>query len=193
MSSSNYANLFPRGGTWSDGGTVGIPDNIEGQTIEYEDKDFSVTGPIKTTRSNRPVKCMVVKNASGGALLPKLRAKMKTDGSGNEFLGQVSGYAGVGEHGYPIDEFLPAAGVPNGDLFLVVVEGPATITAQDTTLTIAIGDIIVPATSGYVKELDTAATGTTIYTQLANAVGRAITAKTAATQGDVLVEVGAVS
>jgi hypothetical protein len=64
----------------------------------------------------------VVRNTSGIAILPRQLCIFK----GGFYGQQVNGlaYASAME-GYPADEFLPAAGVANNDLFYVVVDGPA--------------------------------------------------------------------
>ena len=48
---------------------------------------------------------------------------------------------------YPADEYLPAAGVPNGDLFYIVVEGPCMVTlAANNAQAITAGQKLVSAT-----------------------------------------------
>lgn len=190
----NEAPPFGRGETFfGTGGTPNANDgaNLEGKTWVFEDLDFTQAG-AKPARSNRDVTCMVVRNKTGSALLPKLIAKMKVDGSGKEFLGQVNGYATtVGDKGFPIDEFLPAAGVADNDLFWVVVAGPATVTsAASGTTTVAVAGYVIPATGGKVVAQDTTvilAPG--IYNQIQGAIGRAITA-VAAINTDFLIDVG---
>jgi hypothetical protein len=82
-------------------------------------------------QSNHTVECVCVKNTSGSALLPGQVAKFK-DGA---ILTEADGLAttstalmGV------VDEYLPAAGVPNGEVFWLVVSGPSTVTKTATSV-----------------------------------------------------------
>jgi hypothetical protein len=84
--------------------------------------------------SNRTVECICVKNTSGSALLPGQVAKFKD----SAILSEVDGLAvaattlmGV------VDEYLPAAGVPNGEVFWLVVRGPSTVTKTATSVAAA--------------------------------------------------------
>lgn len=195
---------FPRGGTgtfYSDPFTIdpGTNDNaglaLEGTEWVFEDKDFSQNG-VAPDRTNRLVTCRVVRNKSGGVLLPKRVAKVKIDGTVAELAGgQVTGYLStVGDKGYPIDEFLPAAGVVDGDLFYVVVKGPATVTSSSAgTTTLIVGQQAVAdgLAAGKVVAQDTTATGANIYAQIQGAIGRAMT-PVAAINTDFILDVGCV-
>ncbi len=172
---------FPLGTTWADGGTAASTDatHLEGKEYIVECIDYSDTGVTKPSLTGRYKKVRIVRNVTGSALLPKRIAKMKTDGSAKEYLSQVDEYATtVGELGYPIDEFLPAAGVGDQELFYVVVEGLAKVTsaaAGDTT--IAIGNFVIPSTDGKVIDQDvTVAAGAATFNQIQGAIGRAVTA-----------------
>ena len=190
---------FPRGATFYDGTVPNIPgtstpdtishQELEGKTWVWEDVDYSASASgVKLHRSGRFVTTMVVRNKAGATLTTpaKLLARMKTDGTGQEFTGQVSGVdPAVGELCYPIDEFLPGNVVAN-DLFWVVVDGPAKVitdTGGDTT--IAIGNYVIPGatTDGRVIDQDTTvAAGAATFAQIQGAVGIAITATTGNTQ-----------
>jgi hypothetical protein len=81
--------------------------------------------------SNRTVECIAVKNTSGSALLPGQVAKFKD----SAILSEVDGLAvaattlmGV------VDEYLPAAGVKDGEVFWLVVRGPSTVTKTATSV-----------------------------------------------------------
>lgn len=186
---------FGRGETFFNGGTTDSTSGQqhEGKVWEFEDIDYTPgTVGAKPARTNRSVKCMVVRNASGGALLPKRVAKMQTSNSPvHAFTGQVQGYAGVGDFGFPIDEFLPAAGVPANDLFWVVVEGPAKVTtAASGTTTIPVGAFAIAAANGFVVAQDTTViTAPGIYAQIQSAIGRSIDG-VAAISTDFLLQVG---
>lgn len=182
---------FERGATFYNGITP--PDatsggNLEGKIYVFEDLDLSVTG-TKSYRSGRPVKCMVVRNVSGATLLPKRLASLKL--SGLNFLGQVDGYATVdaAANCYPIDEWLPAAGVVANDLFYVVVDGPATVItglANGAGNNIAVGGNVCAltavtsqaTTAGRIQAQDLSSSATTLGNYVQNKIGMAMTART---------------
>ena len=130
---------FARGKTANDGNVPTTTPPLDfsqwlGKTWVFEDllynAPFTTSGSAKPARTGRYVKCMAVRNVSGGNLLPGMLAVMNTGGgvNGVGFVGEVSGYpSAVGQVCFPIDEFLPAAGVVNNDVFWVVVEGPASV------------------------------------------------------------------
>lgn len=189
--------FFGRGQTYFGGGTANATDgaHLLGQTRVFEDIDWGGTaGGMKTARTNRKVVCMAVRNTSGSTLLPKRVAKMKTDGSGYQYLSEVMGYAtSAGEVGYPIDEFLPAAGVVANDIFWVVVQGPAKVTtgaSGDTN--ISIGAYVVPTTDGKVVDQVVAEDDADIFPQIQGGVGRAVQAVNAINT-DFLINVGGVN
>jgi len=75
--------------------------------------------------SNHTVDCICVKNSSGRALLPRELVSLKVDGS-KLYLGDVEfGPASANSLVGVVDEYLPSAGVPNGEVFWIVVKGPA--------------------------------------------------------------------
>lgn len=192
---------FPRGqlGTgYSDPSTIDqtAETQLEGMEWVFPDLDYSVTLGAPAARSNRQVRCRVVRNKSGGALLPKKAVKPNDAATdGYSWGNQTNGYAALGD---PIlgvvDEFLPAAGAADGDLFWVVTNGPATCisdSAGDTN--IAIGKKVVPGggTAGNLVEQDTTVvTGPGLYNQIQSAVGRLMKAVNA-TSADIIVDVGA--
>lgn len=203
---------FGRGETFFNGGTVDSTsgENLEGMEWEFEDLDYSSTGSLKP-RTNRKVRCRIVRNSSGIALLPKRLVSFKA-GSFNK---QVDGYANVTSepHAYPVDEWLPAAGVPANDLFWIVVEGPAvclTDPANGEGNSIAEGDLVVALTAanstasgttgvgGRIQSVNarpfTAPTGVTstatLIQEMRGLIGPALTARTTnETHSAVLVEV----
>lgn len=198
---------FPRGSTWYDGNTIDSNDlggvNLEGTLWEFEDVDLSATG-AKSLRTNRPVICMIVRNVAAAALLPKRLVTMKTT-SGLTYTGQVDGYADTTAEApaFPVDEWLPSAGVPVNDLFYVVVEGPAMVLTD-----IASGANNVHSIGAYVVALTAATSGATtagrvapqdltgatavLGGQILGALGRALSARTTAnTNSDLLIDVRA--
>lgn len=257
---------------YSDPATLDTTANVQYEGMEYPwpDLDYTNTGN-PAMRSNRQVRCRIVRNKSGAAILPKKVLKnaataqtttlngainssvtsvVVTSGAAftatvpflvmvdNEIMnvtlvstntltvqrGQngttaashltaavislvtlglwewgnwAGGYAALGD---PIlgvaDEFLPAAGCPDGGLFWAVIRGPSmclTDSAGDTT--IPIGKVVVPGggTAGNVVEQDVSVvTATNIYNQLQSAVGR-VMHSTIALSSNVLVDVGAIA
>lgn len=137
---------FPRGRTafTALGQSVASTDgaNLVGRVVTFQDMDWSASPA--TPRSEHLVHCLIVRNTSGGPLLPKFLAQVSTTYA-------AAGYcATTGGEGFPIDEFLPAAGVAANDLFYVVIGGPAKcltdIAATNGNL-IAVGDWISALTA----------------------------------------------
>lgn len=192
---------FERGATFYNGETIDANDlgglGIEGMEWVFEDRDPGSA----TQRTNRPVRCRVLRNTSAGALLPKRLGRFEA-GAG-EFGSRVDGYATtLAAEAVPIDEYLPAAGVPVNDLFWGVIEGPAVILttlAGDATNVFSVGNWGVAATaatsgattSGRIEvQVLTGATAA-LANQVMNRIGRALTAATTAnTDTDVLFDVG---
>lgn len=113
----------------------------------------------------------VVKNASGGALLPGTVVVFKSSAPGWE----INGNAAVGTRGDGVvDPTLPAAGVANGDCFLMVVEGPTNF-VSDGAGVLAFGNkLVVGATGGRVKiQVAAPADETAVMVQVNSAVGYA--------------------
>jgi hypothetical protein len=196
---------FPRGSTWYNGGTIDSNnlggENLEGTIWEFEDLDLSATG-AKSLRSNKPVKCMIVRNKAGAALLPKRLVTMKAT-SGATFLAQVDGYADTTAESptFPVDEWLAAAGVPDNDLFYVVIEGPATVMTPltaDANNVFEVGTLLVSltavtsgsTTSGRVRPIDLTGATALLGAQIIGRIGRALSAKTTAnTNADLLADI----
>jgi hypothetical protein len=106
---------------------VGDGYNIVGVRKTFRDEDPK-TGVLN---SNHTVECVAVKNTSGSALLPGDVAKFKAGAILSEVDGKASTSTllmGV------VDEYLPAAGVPNGEIFWLVVNGPSTVTKTSTSV-----------------------------------------------------------
>src|SRR5271154_5110368 len=123
---------------------------MEGKIWEFEDLNFATTPGSKTNRSNRPVKCMIVRNAAAIPLLPmRLCSLQKAGTDGRYFLGRIDGYTTTqGQEGYPLDEWLPAAGLQPNDLGWLVVDGPAMCLYDLAgTTAINVGDIVMALTA----------------------------------------------
>lgn len=209
---------FARGETFYNGATIDTANygglQHEGKEYWFEDIDYSNTAVgAKGTRSSKYVKARIMRNVSGAALLPKrLVTPQRAGTDGKFFLGRVDGYADTTNEArsYPVDEFLPAAGVPNGDLFWMVEEGPAMCLlplagAGFNAASIVVGDALAAltaitsgaTTAGRVSTLSplTSASTNTNFDFAVNAVlgmvGRALSAATSGqTNGDLLVDIG---
>lgn len=197
---------FERGKTFYDGATIDSNNlggaHLEGTIWEFEDVDLSPTTGAKKIRTGRTVTCMIVRNASAGAILPKRLVTLQQ--SAGNYHGRVDGYATTTaqQDSYPVDEFLPSAGCPANDLCYIVIEGPAVVLtdlAGGANNVINIGDAVVAltaatsgaTTSGRVKPQDTTGATTPLAKEIMNRIGRALSAKTTAnTNADLLVAVG---
>ena len=186
--------------------TAGAWDHLLGRVYEFTDTLWvSSTPGAKSQRTGYKVKCMLVKNDSGAALLPK-RIVQFTAGS----TGKVDGYTTVtGERAAGVvDEFLPAAGVPDDAYFYIVVEGPSlcltdiagaanNLIALDTPLIALTAATSGATTAGRVVPLSIITTAATTYTgtelldfaaKAINQFGVALTARTTTqTNTDILV------
>jgi hypothetical protein len=172
---------FPRGQTgsaYTDAfGTLDATGlaNLEGMEWEFEDYDYSTN--VAGERVHSPVICRCVRNVAGSPLLPKRVAKFKSSSTDPRIYGnQVDGYATIGLAGGVVDEFLPAAGVPNNELFWLVVDGPTKVTTDTTgDTTISVGSMVIPGTTadGTVIDQDTSvAAGAATFAQVNGALGR---------------------
>lgn len=149
------------------GQTAGV-DSTQGSSFIGVIKAFTDVHPVTGVKqSNREVTCVAVRNTSGSAITPGSVVKLKAaavltevDGLGDQTSGQLQGVA---------DEYLPAAGVANNDIFWVVVRGPTSV--KKTTATATAGSAIGPSTtagsalgtgSGLGVALETVTTGTPV-------------------------------
>lgn len=205
---------FERGSTFYNGGTIDS-NNLgglqhEGMEKWVEDIDLSSGSGAKTARSGRFIKIRCVRNMSAAPILPKQLVQLdKTNNT------RVTGTCDTtGQKCYPADEYLPAAGVPQYDLFWIVTNGPAMCKTPFTGAAfsgadIAAGDPLtsVSSAAGSTATGTTAAIGrvstinpnaATDSTQTENAInltyrilGSAMSAKTTGnTNADILVDVG---
>lgn len=204
---------FQRGETFYQGSTIDT-NNLQGASLEgvtkvFEDLDYSTFG-AKLPRTSKPVVCRVFRNMAGVNLLPKNLVQAGT-GPTNQFRIAGTGVTTAAPRLVAVDEFLPAAGVPNGDLFWGVIKGTAMLktTVGALATLISAGDRLVGATgsaastaaaattneSGRVAEqvfaapTDAASTAAFVA-QLQNEVGVALSTRTTAeTNADILVDV----
>jgi len=136
---------------------VGNGSHITGASKVFLDTD-PTTQAVKT---NVTVECIAVKNTSGAAILPKTVVQFDAGAILTEVdasATQSSLRVGVA------DEYLPANGAPNGEVFWVVVKGPTT--ALKTTGSgngITAGEVVgVSATAGKIDDDATLKVGNAI-------------------------------
>ena len=189
---------FGRGETFFQGDTANATDGAELEGKEWVFEDKSPTD--RTARSNKYCRCRIVRNTSGIALLPKRIARFEL--SAVDYGAQADGYTTTtAAEGFPIDEYLPAAGVPANDLFWIVIEGPAVVltSLSDLTADLAAGAWVVAitavtsqaTTAGRVTNNDLTGATALLANQVLNRIGRCLSAKTTQnTNADLLVEVG---
>lgn len=152
------------------GQTLGVTSATDGANWVGVVKVFPDVNPLTgKVRSNRVKTCVAVRNSSGATLYGK-RAVSYAAGSSTA----VDGYArltnalvaGVS------DEYLPAAGVANNDVFWATVEGP---TELATTGGVTVDSVVAAVTAHTTNATDAAGTGghgSTVSVTVAPQVGR---------------------
>ena len=80
---------------------------------------------------------------------------------------------------YIADELMPAAGVPQYDLFYVVMEGPTLVTSPDAGSAITMLSPVVAVSSGRVAVQDLSGATSVLGGQIQNHLGRVLEAVTA--------------
>ena len=108
--------------------------NGDGSKVIGSRATFLDQNPVtKKNLSNRTVDCIAVKNNSGSTLYAKQVVKFAAhDGASGTAqdlgLAYVSGLASSTDTLYGVvDEYLNASGVPNGEVFWLVVAGPSEV------------------------------------------------------------------
>lgn len=210
---------FGRGETWYAGRTIDTANyegvELEGHTCIVEDILWGNSGGVKpgrTTSNARDQVVRLMRNVSGVTLYAKQLVQVDSTNP-NRILGRQNVLFGPA---YPIDEFLPATGVPNGDLCWVVIGGPALCLtpmtgAEFNAVSIAAGDILGAATTNggstaagstapagrvaAVLPVNVAITTNTQYSELLRYAtgwfGRAVSAMTSGqTNADILIDIG---
>jgi len=190
--SDNVTTLPRRGQTLLSG--AGRTLSSSGQSPEGAEKWFKDVDPSTgALRSNKMVKCVLVRNTAGTTLYGKQIAKWKS-GYRNK---QVDGLSCVDfeECAGVIDDHLGSAGVPANDLFWLVVQGPAlvrTSRAANAENVWSVGQVATAltavtsgaTTAGRPRPFAVTTTVTTIMSVAFNRIGRAMSAKTTAQSGE---------
>lgn len=210
MSDHLITGPWKRGETNYEGGTItssdvpSTPVYPEGEQVVFPDKTWTST-PV-ANRTGNPVVCQVVRNATastGFNLLPKRLVKFASGFYGT----RVDGYSrltpvALEDKPYPVDEFLPTAGVPQYDLFYIVVRGPALVLTSlggDATNVIDVNGYLVAltaatsgaTTAGRIGPGDFTGATAVLAAQIFGAIGKALSAKTTGnTNADLLIHVG---
>jgi hypothetical protein len=163
---------FQRGETYFQGVTIDTSDltNIGGE--DYEGREYEVQDEIHG--SGAAVRLRVVRNMSATPVTAS--QCVKPDTTDGMFNRRVNGVAsGAAQRCYVADELLPAGGVPQYDLFYVVVDGPAlAVNTHTSPSTLAVGDRVVSAAGGRINKADYSGSGATLAGQLLNLVGTVI-------------------
>lgn len=181
---------FPIGGTAGVSGATDLA-HLEGREFVIEDRDYSSStgGPRSgyTGPDSRIVK--IVRNSSGVALLPCLAVQYRSGYSGR----QVVGYTATNPSrpaGF-VDEFLPAAGVANNDLFYIAVSGlvsykvsatasEAVLVAGEYLTTVTAAASTTSTTAGRLTAAVTSGATAVLAAQLLNVIGINVSAATTA-------------
>jgi hypothetical protein len=125
------------------GQTLGVSSNDDGKNWVGAVKHFPDVDPTTgKVRSNRVKTCVAVRNVSGAALLPKRVARFDIDTAGVAPFADVDGYSAVTneERVGVVDEYLPAAGVADKDVFWLTVAGPTEVAVALSGADVAVGD-----------------------------------------------------
>lgn len=190
MSSSQ--NLPLARGEYDDASRMG---GLVGHEWVVDDRD---PDDLTNRRSEHQVTLRLVKNSSGVALLPKYGVTFKAGTKRTEVDGYSRTTAADGKSVVLVDEFLPAAGVPDGAYFYVVVHGPAmALMPASQTADVAEEDVLVAltaaasthsTTAGRVTPQSLAGATTPLGNQINGAFARALSAKSSSsTNSDILV------
>lgn len=177
--------------------------NLEGKEYIFEDVDPRSTAGSLTIRTNRPVRARIVRNMSGVALLPSRCVKGDTTNAGVHTT-RVLGYSTLtaDDRLGIVDEYLPPAGVRNGDLFYCVVSGPTnclTDIAASANNVLPLGTRVVAltavtsqsTTAGRIAPQDLTGATAVLGNAVQNVIGRVLTARTTSnTNTPTLVDIG---
>jgi len=129
--------------------TAGAYNHLLGKVVEFEDRNWASTDPIKPLLSGMTIKARFVKNDSGGTLAKNLIVAWKSGYVGT----RVGGLCAVSP-ARPCGVVTPYAGatIADGANFWMIVSGPCNV-VSDGAATIAITDQITPAGSGKIKKV----------------------------------------
>lgn len=169
---------------------------LEGIRKVFKDLDYSGSGVgSRAPRTGGEVICRLVRNSSGRALLPKMCVTWKAGYIGT----RVDGFSAVesGPVAGIVDEWLPSAGVADGDLFWLAVKGPSLCLKESSTTTVAYDNWVAAitaaasttsTTAGRVRAVAATTESTTTLSHALNRIGRAMsTSNTSGVSTSILV------
>jgi hypothetical protein len=122
----NQVNHFDRGQTFYGIGNTIDANNLGGVNLEGARKvfpNYDPSGPYgrRLRRDESDIRCILVRNVSGITLAPGQAVVWKAgyrnkrvDGYSYQTAQEIAGY---------VDDMLPSSGVPNNDMFWLIVEG----------------------------------------------------------------------
>lgn len=143
----NALSLFPRG-TFQASAT----EDMRARRTFAPDKDWTAGANVVKSLSAHDVEVWYLKNATGAAVLPGVCYKLDWDLETDQVLDQVKAVAGSGEVADVVaDEYLPAAGCPDGSSCWFVRRGPGKLKTSTATQ-IDGGDYLKTAAAGKVVE-----------------------------------------
>lgn len=201
---------FQRGKTFYGGRTIDTSNyegiQLEGQTVIFAAMKAPDGSPVQPQYDGGDVEAVIVRNVSGVALAPKQLVSFSASSNG-----RVDGYTDITAEAVAgvVDPRLPAAGVPNGDLFYLIVRDKNCLVKTPIvgwTGDIAIGAVVYAqtaaastgTTAGRVLGWNTAGTFAnatanvtdgTLFNLLLNNIGRAKSARTTGeTSADLLID-----
>lgn len=199
----NVVSLPSRGKTYLTGpnrtadATATTSKAIEGIVKIFKDLDYSGSGVgSRAARTGGEVRCILVRNSSGIALLPKMAVTWKAGYIGR----QVDGYSKV--ESVPVagivDEWLPSSGVAANDYFWLAVRGPSVCLKESSTTAVSnAGDWVAAitaaasthsTTAGRVRAVAATTESTTTLSHALNRIGQAMsTSNTSGASTDLLV------
>ena len=168
---------------------------IEGIRKAFANKDYSSSRNAMPLRTGGETICILVRNASGRTLLPKMTVTWKAG-----FVGtRVDGFSAIesGVVAGVVDEWLPATGVADNDLFWLAVKGPHLCLKQSSTGVIAhdgwvaaltAANTLHSTTAGRITAVAATTESTTTLSHALNRIGRAMsTSNTSGASTDFLV------
>lgn len=150
------------------GQTLGVTSTSDGTHIPGTQRWFVDTNPTTgAVNSNVPVKCIAIRNTSGGTLTPGQVVKGKT----TALLSEVDGNGDVDSPVVGVvDEYISGT-VANNDIFWLVVTGPTT---ADSNGAISQGAFVSVGTGGTAGKLVSSVANKTAGVALAAASGNKV-------------------
>jgi len=118
--------------------------DIEGTRAKFIALELTFSGNIRRKISGEEQLAVLVRNSSGGALLPGELVNWSSGYRGRR-VGAKTTAAGITNAGI-VDPYLPSAGVADGDLFWLFRGGPCYVAVAAATY--AVDNIIVASATG---------------------------------------------